>query len=92
MDIVYRPGLLAKIFSTRKYVSVISAGGNWNGENLCFDGRKIFVYDFNYGSFYGLDSSKRANIRKHFFKFYLPEKPEWGYAGTEPGHVKSTNG
>ena len=56
------------------------------------NGRKIFVYDFNYGSFYGLDSSKRANIRKHFFKFYLPEKPEWGYAGTEPGHVKSTNG
>ena len=61
-------------------------------ERTYVKGREIFMYNFDHGSFYGLSTEKRALIRHHLFEFYLNEVPEWGFSGTEPGHVKSTNG
>jgi len=55
-------------------------------------GRAMLLHDFENGEFYGLDRNTRKEIQKHLFEFYIPPNPEYGFAGTLPGQVKSTNG
>ncbi|GFH53912.1 predicted protein [Chaetoceros tenuissimus] len=60
--------------------------------------RSSLMYDFDHGTFYGIDKNIRSmngNLRSNLFtkkNCYLPLQPSWGYAGTIPGHPKSTQG
>ena len=60
--------------------------------------RSSLMYDFDHGTFYGINKNIRSmngKLRSNLFtkkNCYLPELPSWGYAGTIPGHPKSTQG
>ena len=53
--------------------------------------RAIFLHDFDHGYFYGVSITARNSMRRHFFSFYLPEDPAFGFIGSVPGHPKDTN-